>query len=159
MLSSSARLASHRCGSSITAQRPLAFYAYGLGVTEGWAVPARHSDMLQALKALGVRFAIDDFGTGYSSLTYLKRLPLDRLKIDRSFTWDMDCEDGSGLVLVQTILVIARNLGLECIAEGIESQAQLDCLRASGCSLGQGYHFSRTLKEADFQAWMQQHQL
>jgi len=112
---------------------------------------------MQALKALGVRFAIDDFGTGYSSLTYLKRLPLDRLKIDRSFTWDMDCEDGSGLVLVQTILVIARNLGLECIAEGIESQAQLDCLRASGCSLGQGYYFSRPLKTADFQAWMQQH--
>jgi len=112
---------------------------------------------MQALKALGVRFAIDDFGTGYSSLTYLKRLPLDRLKIDRSFTWDMDGEDGSGLMLVQTILVIARNLGLECVAEGIESQWQLDCLRQHGCSLGQGYHFSRPLKEADFQAWMQQH--
>ncbi|WP_339523600.1 bifunctional diguanylate cyclase/phosphodiesterase [Pseudomonas sp. EA_35y_Pfl2_R111] len=114
---------------------------------------------MQALKALGVRFAIDDFGTGYSSLTYLKRLPLDRLKIDRSFTWDMDGEDGSGLMLVQTILVIARNLGLECVAEGIESQWQLDCLRQHGCSLGQGYHFSRPLKEADFQAWMEQHQL
>ncbi len=113
---------------------------------------------MQALKALGVRFAIDDFGTGYSSLTYLKRLPLDRLKIDRSFTWDMDGEDGSGLMLVQTILVIARNLGLECVAEGIESQWQLDCLRQHGCSLGQGYHFSRPLKEADFQAWLQQHQ-
>ncbi|WP_415754224.1 EAL domain-containing protein [Pseudomonas leptonychotis] len=114
---------------------------------------------MQALKALGVRFAIDDFGTGYSSLTYLKRLPLDRLKIDRSFTWDMDGEDGSGLMLVQTILVIARNLGLECIAEGIESQWQLDCLREHGCSLGQGYHFSRPLREADFMTWMQQHQL
>ena len=112
---------------------------------------------MQALKALGVRFAIDDFGTGYSSLTYLKRLPLDRLKIDRSFTWDMDGEDGSGLMLVQTILVIARNLGLECIAEGIESQAQLDCLRELGCSLGQGYYFSRPLREADFFAWVEQH--
>ena len=114
---------------------------------------------MQALKALGVRFAIDDFGTGYSSLTYLKRLPLDRLKIDRSFTWDMDGEDGSGLMLVQTILVIARNLGLECVAEGIESQWQLDCLREHGCALGQGYHFSRPLQEADFLAWMAQHQL
>jgi diguanylate cyclase (GGDEF)-like protein/PAS domain S-box-containing protein len=114
---------------------------------------------MQALKALGIRFAIDDFGTGYSSLTYLKRLPLDRLKIDRSFTWDMDGEDGSGLMLVQTILVIARNLGLECIAEGIESQGQLDLLREHGCSLGQGYLFSRPLKEADFLVWMQQHQL
>ena len=70
----------------------------------------------------------------------------------------MDGEDGSGLMLVQTILVIARNLGLECVAEGIETQWQLDCLREHGCSLGQGYHFSRPLKEADFQAWMQQHQ-
>lgn len=111
---------------------------------------------MQALKALGVRFAIDDFGTGYSSLTYLKRLPLDRLKIDRSFTWDIDGADGSGLMLVQTILVIARNLGLECIAEGIESQAQFDCLREHGCSLGQGYHFSPPLREAEFLAWMQQ---
>lgn len=114
---------------------------------------------MQALKALGVRFAIDDFGTGYSSLTYLKRLPLDRLKIDRSFTWDMDGEDGSGLMLVQTILVIARNLGLECIAEGIESQAQLDCLRELGCALGQGYYFSRPLREADFLAWVARHPL
>ncbi|MDP3816191.1 EAL domain-containing protein [Pseudomonas sp.] len=111
---------------------------------------------MHALKALGVRFAIDDFGTGYSSLTYLKRLPLDRLKIDRSFTWDMDGADGSGLMLVQTILVIARNLGLECVAEGIESQWQLDCLREHGCSLGQGYHFSRPLREADFLSWMDQ---
>ncbi len=112
---------------------------------------------MQALKALGVRFAIDDFGTGYSSLTYLKRLPLDRLKIDRSFTWDMDGEDGSGLMLVQTILVIARNLGLECVAEGIESQWQLDCLRQHGCSLGQGYHFSRPLREEQFLAWLATH--
>ncbi|WP_341304010.1 EAL domain-containing protein [Pseudomonas sp. TMP25] len=114
---------------------------------------------MQALKVLGVRFAIDDFGTGYSSLTYLKRLPLDRLKIDRSFTWDMDGDDGSGLMLVQTILVIARNLGLECIAEGIESQGQLDCLRDNGCSLGQGYHISRPLRAAAFLAWMEQHRL
>ena len=113
---------------------------------------------MQALKAMGVRFAIDDFGTGYSSLTYLKRLPLDRLKIDRSFTWDMDGEDGSGLVLVQTSLMIARNLGLECVAEGIESEWQLDCLRNNGCSLGQGYYFSRPLPAADFLAWMEQHQ-
>ena len=108
---------------------------------------------MQALKALGVRFAIDDFGTGYSSLTYLKRLPLDRLKIDRSFIHDLD-GDSSGLMLVQTILVIARNLGLECVAEGIESQAQLELLCEHGCSLGQGYYFSRPLGEAAFLEWM-----
>lgn len=112
---------------------------------------------MQALKALGIRFAIDDFGTGYSSLTYLKRLPLDRLKIDRSFTWDMDGEDGSGLMMVQTILMIAHNLGLECIAEGIESSQQLDYLREHGCSLGQGYYFSRPLTEGDFIHWVAQH--
>ena len=108
---------------------------------------------MQALKALGVRFAIDDFGTGYSSLTYLKRLPLDRLKIDRSFTGDLD-GDSSGLMLVQTILMIAHNLGLECVAEGIENQLQLDLLREHGCSLGQGYHLGRPLAEADFLCWM-----
>ncbi|MCU1718542.1 EAL domain-containing protein [Pseudomonas sp. 5P_3.1_Bac2] len=111
---------------------------------------------MQALKALGVRFAIDDFGTGYSSLTYLKRLPLDRLKIDRSFTWDMESEEGSALLLVQTILMIASNLGLDCVAEGIETVGQLQRLQASGCQLGQGYYFSRPLAEADFVAWLQQ---
>ncbi len=108
---------------------------------------------MQALKRLGVRFAIDDFGTGYSSLTYLKRLPLDRLKIDRSFVGDLDGET-SGAMLVETILVIARNLGLECVAEGIESQVQLDSLRRHGCALGQGFHFSRPLNEPAFLAWM-----
>ena len=111
---------------------------------------------MQALRALGVHFAIDDFGTGYSSLTYLKRLPLDRLKIDRSFTQDME-GDSNGLMLVQTILVIARNLGLACIAEGIESHAQLEILRQHGCSMGQGYYFSRPLAEADFLEWMKAH--
>jgi diguanylate cyclase (GGDEF)-like protein/PAS domain S-box-containing protein len=111
---------------------------------------------MQALKALGVRFSIDDFGTGYSSLTYLKRLPLDRLKIDRSFIWDLDSKDGNGLMIVQTILVIARNLGLECVAEGIESPEQLACLREQGCALGQGYYFSRPLTEEEFSRWLQE---
>ncbi|MEK1906783.1 MAG: EAL domain-containing protein [Pseudomonas sp.] len=109
---------------------------------------------MQTLKRLGIRFAIDDFGTGYSSLTYLKRLPLDRLKIDRSFIHDLEGE-ASGQMLVETILVIARNLGLECVAEGIESDVQLDWLRGHGCALGQGYHFSQPLTESDFLAWMQ----
>ncbi|AYC34729.1 EAL domain-containing protein [Pseudomonas cavernae] len=108
------------------------------------------------LKALGVRFAIDDFGTGYSSLTYLKRLPLDRLKIDRSFISDLESE-ASGRMLVETILVIARNLGLECIAEGIESAAQLQHLRSHGCALGQGYFFSKPLSEAAFVEWLERH--
>lgn len=134
--------------------------ALELEITEGVLVEDVQQCIanMQALKALGVRFAIDDFGTGYSSLTYLKRLPLDRLKIDRSFTWDMDGSDGSGLMLVQTILVIARNLGLECVAEGIETPWQYDCLRRNGCSLGQGFHFSRPLVEREFIAWLEAHQ-
>ncbi len=110
---------------------------------------------MQALKALGVRFAIDDFGTGYSSLTYLKRLPLDRLKVDRSFVHDLP-DDASGLMLVETILMIARNLGLECVAEGIESAAQYDSLRGLDCALGQGFYFSQPLSETNFLRWLEQ---
>ncbi|UCJ18192.1 EAL domain-containing protein [Pseudomonas sp. MM211] len=108
---------------------------------------------MQALKALGVRFSIDDFGTGYSSLTYLKRLPLDRLKIDRSFTQDLGTgEVGSNTLLVETILMIARNLDLECVAEGIETAEQLEHLKALGCEFGQGYLLGRPVVEADFLA-------
>jgi diguanylate cyclase (GGDEF)-like protein/PAS domain S-box-containing protein len=106
-----------------------------------------------ALKAQGVRFAIDDFGTGYSSLTYLKRLPLDRLKIDRSFIHDLEGA-ASGGMLVETILMIARNLGLECVAEGVENQVQLDWLRRHDCALGQGFHLGRPMVEREFLAWM-----
>ncbi|MBD9413161.1 EAL domain-containing protein [Pseudomonas sp. PDM16] len=107
-----------------------------------------------ALKAKGVRFAIDDFGTGYSSLTYLKRLPLDRLKIDRSFIHDLE-GDASGGMLVETILMIARNLGLECVAEGVENEVQLDWLRRQGCALGQGFLLGKPLEEQAFLEWMQ----
>ncbi|MCW2294545.1 diguanylate cyclase (GGDEF)-like protein/PAS domain S-box-containing protein [Pseudomonas sp. BIGb0408] len=111
---------------------------------------------MQALKALGVRFSIDDFGTGYSSLTYLKRLPLDRLKIDRSFTQDLGAgETGSNTLLVETILMIARNLDLECVAEGIETPEQLEHLKALGCEFGQGYLLGKPMAEADFRAWIE----
>jgi len=106
---------------------------------------------MQALKALGVRFSIDDFGTGYSSLTYLKRLPLDRLKIDRSFTQDLGIGgNGNNVLLVETILMIARNLGLECVAEGIETPEQLAHLKTLGCEVGQGYLLGRPMIAADF---------
>ena len=111
---------------------------------------------MHQLKALGVRFAIDDFGTGYSSLTYLKRLPLDRLKIDRSFIHDLE-SGGSGAVLVETILVIARSLGLECVAEGVENAAQQEWLQRHGCDLGQGYYFGLPLTEQQFVQWMHEH--
>ncbi|MGG2395341.1 EAL domain-containing protein [Pseudomonas sp. SH1-B] len=130
--------------------------ALELEITEGVLVEdvERCIGNMQRLKQQGVRFAIDDFGTGYSSLTYLKRLPLDRLKIDRSFVADLD-SDTSGRMLVQTILMIARNLGLECVAEGIERDSQLALLREQECTLGQGYLFGRPMAEAEFLAWMQ----
>ncbi|NNF97520.1 MAG: EAL domain-containing protein, partial [Halobacteria archaeon] len=105
---------------------------------------------MRALKRRGVRFSIDDFGTGYSSLAYLKRLPLDEIKIDRSFICDITT-DPSDANLVETIINMAEHLGLDVVAEGVETEEQLDFLRAKGCRLFQGYHFSRPQSEEDFE--------
>jgi Amt family ammonium transporter len=100
--------------------------------------PARAAAVLHALKAFGVRVAIDDFGTGYSSLAYLQQLPVDALKIDRTFV------SGSH-ALVETLVQLAHSLRLLCIAEGIEGEQQLEHLRALGCDRGQGYLFAPPL--------------
>ncbi|MET0068494.1 MAG: EAL domain-containing protein [Candidatus Thiodiazotropha sp.] len=99
-------------------------------------------DKMLTLKKLGVRFSIDDFGTGYSSLAYLRRLPVDEIKIDRSFIRDIsnDPEDAS---LVETIITLADKLGLQVVAEGVESEEQCRFLRECGCSHFQGYFFHR----------------
>ena len=117
-----------------------------LEITESTAMGEAQpiSGALQRLKALGVQFAIDDFGTGYSSLSYLERLPVDFLKIDRSFVDGLGEESGD-TVLVSGILALARNLGLGVIAEGVETAGQLMRLRHLGCDVGQGYHFYRPL--------------
>ncbi|GAB3252146.1 two-component system response regulator [Chitinimonas naiadis] len=99
-------------------------------------------ETLTALKALGVSISIDDFGTGYSSLAYLKRFPLDTLKIDQSFVRDM-LEDTSDLTIIKTIIALGQALGMELVAEGVETQAQSDCLRELGCEIMQGYLYSR----------------
>jgi EAL domain-containing protein (putative c-di-GMP-specific phosphodiesterase class I) len=96
------------------------------------------------LKALGVRLAIDDFGTGYSSLNYLQRMPVDILKIDRSFVNRID-RGGEELALARTIVELARSLSLRTIAEGIELTAQADCLSDLGCDLGQGFLYARAV--------------
>ncbi len=139
------------------ARHQLPHSALELEITEGVLledVELCIANML-ALRTSGIRFAIDDFGTGYSSLTYLKRLPLDRLKIDRSFIQDLD-GDGSDLMLVQTILMIACNMGLECVAEGIETDHQLEVLRTHGCELGQGFHLGVPMREAALLDWLEQ---
>ena len=96
---------------------------------------------MRSLKARGVRLSLDDFGTGYSSLNYLKRLPLDQLKIDQSFVRDL-LLDATDLSIVKAILEMGRNLGLEVLAEGVETQAQHDMLLDAGCKRFQGYLFA-----------------
>ncbi len=97
---------------------------------------------MQALKRMGVGISIDDFGTGYSSLSYLKQLPLGQLKIDQNFVRDI-VSDPNDAVIVETIINMAKNLGLNVIAEGVETQAQMDFLLAKGCVHFQGYFFGR----------------
>ncbi len=120
-------------------------------VTEGSVIDDIEDSVwkLQTLQHLGIDIAIDDFGTGYSSLTYLKTLPLNQLKIDRSFIRDIpdDCNDA---VIVETIIVMAHHLGLNVIAEGVETLEQLQFLQSRGCHCYQGYYFSRPLCVEDF---------
>jgi EAL domain-containing protein (putative c-di-GMP-specific phosphodiesterase class I) len=99
---------------------------------------------MHLLKQWGVRFAIDDFGTGYSSLAYLRKMPIDQLKIDRSFVQDI-VSSTNDAVIVNTILSMASHLQLEIIAEGVENQAQIEHLLKSGCKGFQGYWFSEPL--------------
>jgi len=106
---------------------------------------------MQALRAMGIRFSIDDFGTGYSSMAYLQQLPLDQLKIDQSFVRDLPDNPGS-LAIVRAILAMAVGLGLEVIAEGVETPAQQACLRDNGCQHFQGYLFAKPLSVEDFEA-------
>lgn len=115
-------------------------------LTEGALVEnaERIQQMLRELKTLGVQLSIDDFGTGYSSLAYLRRLPLDELKIDKSFVADIGLNPDDRAI-AQTILAMAQTLGFSVVAEGIETEEQLKVLRDLGCNIGQGYLFATPL--------------
>jgi EAL domain-containing protein (putative c-di-GMP-specific phosphodiesterase class I) len=99
---------------------------------------------LQSIRDLGVRIAIDDFGTGFSSLSYLSRLPVDTLKIDRAFVNDMTAGP-QGLALVSTIVNLAQSLKLKVVAEGVETEEQAQALRSLGCDEMQGFLFSKAV--------------
>ena len=112
---------------------------------------------MTTLKAMGVGFSLDEFGTGFSSLTYLKRLPLDQLKIDQEFVRDI-LIDGNDFAITKMIVALGDSLGLMVIAEGVESEAQRETLARQGCLAYQGYLFSRPLPLAEFEIFVQQKQ-
>jgi diguanylate cyclase len=115
--------------------------------------PVRTTAILDELAAMGVRLSIDDFGTGYSSLSYLKRLPIQQIKIDRSFVIGMATNEDDATIVRSTI-DLGRNLGLDVVAEGVETEEVLKELRALGCTVAQGYYLSRPLPPDELGEWL-----
>lgn len=115
-------------------------------ITEGTLIEQTSSfvDILKNLKSLGVKVAIDDFGTGYSSMSYLKHFPIDNLKIDKSFVWELE-QDSANQAILKAIVALGHNLGLNVIAEGVETESQRDFLMSIGCDEMQGYLYSKPL--------------
>jgi diguanylate cyclase (GGDEF)-like protein len=130
--------------------------ALGIEITESMLMvdPRRAAEVLERLSGMGVRLAIDDFGTGYSSLAYLKRLPIDHIKIDKSFVLGM-IADRSDATIVASTIDLGRNLGLRTVAEGVEDEHAFNELARMGCDLAQGYHLSRPMPPAELERWME----
>jgi diguanylate cyclase (GGDEF)-like protein/PAS domain S-box-containing protein len=115
--------------------------------------PARTKVVIERLSAMGIRLSIDDFGTGYSSLSYLKSVPFDEIKVDRSFVMNMD-NDEDDAAIVRSTIDLGRNLGLEVVAEGVESKEILDQLNELGCTAAQGYYLSRPVPALALRTWL-----
>jgi EAL domain-containing protein (putative c-di-GMP-specific phosphodiesterase class I) len=128
-----------------------------LEVTESLAAQDHAiQERLHELKALGIQLALDDFGTGYSSLSSLHLLPVDTVKIDRSFVSQADTSHHHR-VLIEATVKVAQSLGMKTVAEGIETQSQADVVRAQSCAKGQGYFYSRPLESGALLAWLAGH--
>ncbi|MES2075396.1 MAG: EAL domain-containing protein, partial [Pseudomonadota bacterium] len=141
----------------LLARHRLAPAAFCLEITESAIMddPVRAQQTLERLHAMGVDLSIDDFGTGYSSLAYLKRLPVNELKIDKSFVLNMENDAGDAMIVRSTI-DLGHNMGLRVVAEGIESEAVWRLLAAMGCDQGQGYFMSRPMPGEQLLAWLAQ---
>jgi diguanylate cyclase (GGDEF)-like protein len=129
-----------------------------LEVTESavMANPALAQKTLVGLHQLGVRLSIDDYGTGYSSMAYLKRLPVDELKIDRSFVLNMTDVDNDDAILVRSAIDLGHNLGLTVVAEGVERAEHVSALIRLGCDIAQGYHFARPMPAPQLLTWLRE---
>jgi EAL domain-containing protein (putative c-di-GMP-specific phosphodiesterase class I) len=115
--------------------------------------PRRATEVLERLRALGVRLSLDDFGTGHSSLSYLKSLPLDEVKIDQSFVTGMAL-DPSDAAIVRSTIDLARHLGLDVVAEGVETEDVLEVLVSLDCDVAQGFLLSRPLPADQLDGWL-----
>jgi diguanylate cyclase (GGDEF)-like protein/PAS domain S-box-containing protein len=127
-----------------------------LEITEGTAMDRTEDTIarLNALKSLGIKLSIDDFGTGYSNLGYLHNFPIDQLKIDRSFVSALP-DDPTAASLTHAVIALGQGLGLQVIAEGVETKEQMEFLIVAGCDLAQGYYFSKPLKPPEMKQWLQ----
>ena len=143
-----------RCGKPACRRKPLS-----LEITENVALQHKDgTETLQKLRARGLKLAFDDFGTGYASLSYLTRLPLSRIKIDRSFVREVT-DKGGDAAIVRSLIAMARNLGLVVIAEGVETQAQAAFLVEEGCEEAQGFLYATPLPADEFATYLQTRQL
>jgi EAL domain-containing protein (putative c-di-GMP-specific phosphodiesterase class I) len=126
-----------------------------LEITESEVIsdPGRTLRNLDALRAIGLELSVDDFGTGYSSMSYLQRLPVQEVKVDKSFVVKMLSNEGDAAI-VRSIIDLGRNLRLRVVAEGVEDQETWDALARIGCDLIQGYHLSRPMPAEDTIAWL-----
>ena len=140
----------------ILAETDVSAESLGLEITEGVAMKNvdHNIRMLEELKDLGVDISIDDFGTGYSSLAYLKRFPLHTLKIDRSFIQDIT-HNSDDREITKAIIAMGQNLNLKVLAEGVETEGQVEILRDSGCDYIQGYYFSRPMPASEMLPFLQ----